>query len=124
MGVQNATLRRVGAVHIRTTFITGMLTNAAEEAVSCFVWTWHQLRGHSAGRVLRVLPRRAGFGRMLLYSAVWLGYVLGAVAAACGLARFGVTVLAVPVGALLVIAAADVLSPVSPPPDAQSSGGG
>jgi uncharacterized membrane protein YoaK (UPF0700 family) len=115
MGVQNATLRRVGAVHIRTTFITGMLTNAAEEAVSCFVWVWHRLRGHSAGRVLRVLPRRSAFGRMVLYAAIWLGYVAGAVVAVCGLTRFGVAVLAVPVGALLVIAVADVLRPISPP---------
>jgi uncharacterized membrane protein YoaK (UPF0700 family) len=115
MGVQNATLRRVGAVHIRTTFITGMLTNAAEEAVSCFAWAWHRLRGHSAGRVLRVLPRRPAFGRMLLYSAIWLGYVLGAVVAVCGLTRFGVAVLAVPVCALLAIAAADVRHPISPP---------
>ena len=35
MGVQNAALRRVGAVRVRTTYITGMLTNAAEEAVTC-----------------------------------------------------------------------------------------
>jgi uncharacterized membrane protein YoaK (UPF0700 family) len=123
MGVQNATLRRVGAVHIRTTFITGMLTNAAEEAVSCFVWMCRRLRGHAAGRVLRVLPRRPDFGRMLLYSAIWLGYVIGAVIAVCGLTRFGVAVLAVPVVVLLVIAATDVRRPISPPPDVQSGGG-
>jgi uncharacterized membrane protein YoaK (UPF0700 family) len=36
MGVQNATLRRVGSLHIRTTYVTGMLTNFGE-AVSQYI---------------------------------------------------------------------------------------
>ena len=78
MGVQNAALRRVGAVKVRTTYITGMLTNAAEEAV-----TW--LFGLIAGGE----DAPAAFRRGLLFAGIWVGYVTGAAAGVWGQGRIG-----------------------------------
>jgi uncharacterized membrane protein YoaK (UPF0700 family) len=62
MGVQNATLRRVGGATVRTTYISGMLTNFAEQTVQYLFW----LRDHWAEQFVlaaRSLGRASGPGR-------------------------------------------------------------
>jgi uncharacterized membrane protein YoaK (UPF0700 family) len=102
MGVQSAALRRVGAVKVRTTYITGMLTNAAEEAVACLYGI-----ADRSGEDLR-----AAFRRGSLFAGIWVAYVLGAVIGVWAEARVGPAVLAVPVAGLVVVAVWDLVRPM------------
>jgi uncharacterized membrane protein YoaK (UPF0700 family) len=109
MGVQNAALRRTGAVKVRTTFISGMLTNAAEEAAACLLW-----RCGSRGQ-----GEEPSVARMLFYSGIWLAYVLGAAGGVWAEARLGAAALLGPVVGLAVFVAWDVARPLRGEPDWQ-----
>ncbi len=114
MGVQSATLRRVGNVHVRTTYITGMLTNFAEEAVRYLFWLRDRRRQHGVrlGTLLRLSPRQPVFNRMLLMLGLWLCYVAGAVAGACAELSWGPQCLIAPVGVLVLVALVTARHPV------------
>src|SRR5262249_51245258 len=79
MGLQNATLQHVHGLGIPTTYVSGILTGFA----------------HACGQVLSGTP---GDGlppstRIRLYGVLWVVYVLGAILAAIGSARWGFTAL-------------------------------
>lgn len=85
MGLQNATLRRVGDTGVRTTYITGMLTSFAENCAACVLWLCARTRGRGLRRfwlALRVLPRAHDARHLGLYIGIWLGYICGAIPAA------------------------------------------
>jgi uncharacterized membrane protein YoaK (UPF0700 family) len=85
MALQNAALRRVAGVAVHTTFVTGMLTNLAEDLAA--------LR-HDP-------PARA---RALVHGGVVVAYVTGAAVGAALEAQWELWCLVVPVVALVLIA--------------------
>ncbi|HXR41137.1 MAG TPA: YoaK family protein, partial [Acidothermaceae bacterium] len=76
MGLQTATLRRIGRRTVRTTYVTGMFTHLAEETVGYFA-DRHDAR-HDPSRP-ESMQARAGRVRVLL--GVWSTYAAGGV---CG----------------------------------------
>lgn len=117
MGVQNASLRRVGGAMVRTTYITGMLTSFAEEAVQWLFWLRDRARGHRPNRLsllLRLSPRQPTFNRMFLRLGIWLSYVLGGIGGAIAEVHGGLLPLLVPVFALGCVAVADLIRPIYP----------
>ena len=114
MGLQSATLRRVGDLGVSTTFISGMLTNLGEEAVRLAYWLRGHRRGHRVGVLLRLLPRRPSFGRMTVLLGIWGGYVSGAILGAAAHQHVGLSCLTLPVGCLIALAVHDVLRPAPP----------
>jgi uncharacterized membrane protein YoaK (UPF0700 family) len=115
MGVQNASLRRVGGVGVRTTFVSGVLTNLAEEAVQVLFWLSDTGRRRRLGLVLRLAPRQDCFQRMTLHLSLWAAYVLGAAAGAWALGAWGLLALAAPVGGLAVLVVWGLIRPVTAP---------
>ncbi len=118
MGLQSAALRRAGGALVYTTFITGMLTSFAEEAVQFLFW----FVGHARGPrrkplhlLLRLSLRQGSFHRMLLRLAIWLAYVAGGIAGTVAELRGGLLFLLAPALALACIAVADLLRPIYPP---------
>lgn len=115
MGLQNSALRRVGGLGVRTTYITGMLTNFAEETVQYAYW----LRGRIAAGGLRAglaeSRRQPAFRGMVLYFGIWLAYVAGGVAGALAELQWRLWALLVPLAALAGVAVADLIRPISPP---------
>jgi uncharacterized membrane protein YoaK (UPF0700 family) len=115
LGVQNAAVRRTAAVNVRTTYITGMLTNAAEEAVG-FLFQfgdavrrrpergWFGLRGEDAPQ--------PSLGRTLLYLGIWFAYFGGAVAGVWVQSRVGLVALAGPITGLVLLAVWDLAWPL------------
>jgi uncharacterized membrane protein YoaK (UPF0700 family) len=94
MGLQSATLRRIGELHVRTTYISGVLTSLMEAVI-------HQvfrLRGEPGARVG-------------VYASVWGGYLLGATLGGLGYARAGLLALVLPIAGLGVAAALDLRHP-------------
>ena len=77
MGVQNSALCRIGGMGVRTTFITGMLTNAGMEFAEYIYWFRDHFRRGRLGVLLTLSPRRRSFRRMTLYFAVWMMYAAG-----------------------------------------------
>jgi uncharacterized membrane protein YoaK (UPF0700 family) len=95
MGLQSATLRRIGHLQVRTTYISGVLTNLMEAIV-------HRL----------CRPGRDESGEPVrIYAAVWGAYLLGAIVGGAGYGRVGVLALVVPISGLGLAAALDLRHP-------------
>jgi uncharacterized membrane protein YoaK (UPF0700 family) len=102
MGIQNAAMRRVGAVAVRTTFVTGTLTSWAEATVSrAIAPTTPRASGEpgpAAGEAAAHGPDTVRPGRLL--GALWLAYVVGAALGAWAVGRWAVDALALPLALL------------------------
>lgn len=88
MGLQNTTLRRVGGDTIRTTFITGMLTEFAKAAA-------------------RALLCRGPWQPATISGSIWVAYLLGAAAGGSLELRWGANAAALPMVMLLLTAVTD-----------------
>jgi uncharacterized membrane protein YoaK (UPF0700 family) len=118
LGVQNAALRRVGGHTVRTTFVTGMLTDLAEAAVAYAFWFHDTLRADPKTgwlRVLRRSPDDESLKRFALYTAIWLLYVIGAVGGTIAVSRWELGSLVFPVAVLALIATWNAWRPILPP---------
>ena len=111
MGVQNAMLRRVGHYKVRTTFVTGMLTNTAQGFVE----------------TVQALFRRSGdarekFSDFTFYGGIWLCFACGGIMAALIAIRHGAWALLLPLSGLAALIAYDLIAPVTKVPIEQASG--
>ncbi|HVM50036.1 MAG TPA: YoaK family protein [Candidatus Acidoferrum sp.] len=103
MGVQAATLRRAGRLRVRTTFISGMLTNMTANAV---LWVM-QRRGSR-----RALPARKAFGgQAALFGSIFVAFLAGGVCGGFGEVRWGSIALLVPAAGLAALIAMDWVRP-------------
>jgi uncharacterized membrane protein YoaK (UPF0700 family) len=110
MGVQNAMLRRVGHHRVRTTFVTGMLTNTAQG----FVETIQGLlaRSDDAGEK---------FADFAFYGGIWLCFACGGIIAAFLALRHGTVALLLPLSGLALLILYDLVWPVTAVPVEQAS---
>lgn len=114
MGCQNAALRRVGGRYVRITYVTGMLTNLAEQAVVFLYWLRDRTRGRGIRRLalaLRLAPRRPAFVHGALYGGIWLGYILGAIVGGVSDMRWALRALLIPLCSLALVIALDLVRP-------------
>jgi uncharacterized membrane protein YoaK (UPF0700 family) len=117
MGVQSATLRRVGGRTVRTTYITGLLTNLTEEGVAFLFWFLDHARPPRERRgagTLRVLPRPSA-RRAALLGGVYGGYVSGAVLGSVAELRWSLLSLLLPLCGLAVVVGCDLVRPIYEP---------
>jgi uncharacterized membrane protein YoaK (UPF0700 family) len=102
MGVQNAMLRRVGHHNVRTTFITGMLTNTAQalvETIRALIArseAWHE--------------KCADFA---FYGGIWLCFACGGIFAALLELHYGTIALLLPICGLAALITYDLASPLT-----------
>lgn len=85
MGLQNATLRRVSGKSVRTTFITGMLTDFAEHA-------------------MKALLREGDPEPARIAGSIWVSYMIGAAAGGILFLRAGTIAMALPAALLAILA--------------------
>jgi uncharacterized membrane protein YoaK (UPF0700 family) len=108
MGLQNATLIRVGASSVYTTHVTGNLTRLAREAAHALLWLDDRDAGRAAGRAVEERSIR----RVAFMTAMWLAYggaaALGVLAAQHWQRRGGLPAVIV----LFVLVAADAFQPI------------
>lgn len=116
MGLQNATVTRVGALSVKTTHVTGTLTNFAEAFAQFLFWLRDRLRIRVRNRwrrVYRTARHQETLWESLLTGSLWLAFFLGGVCAALALGRWGNFSLLPVTAVLLVLAILDLRRPVA-----------
>jgi len=114
MGLQTATLTRIGPLTIHTTFVTGMLNKFSQAVSQWAFWVCDQRHGNaSVEQILRRSFQMPAFRTAGLMSAIWLTYVGGSVAGTWMNSRWSVETLYVPLGILLISIAVDQVQPLS-----------
>ncbi len=103
MGVQNATVRRIGGQTVRTTYISGVLTDFAEGVVD-------YLYARAAGRACAPQAAPAHLATLLM---VWMSYFGSAVVGALAEQHWQLWCLGFPIGCLIVLAVLDLINPYS-----------
>lgn len=109
MGLQTATLTRVGPLTIHTTFVTGMLNKFAQLLSHYLFLAYDRIRGSTRVSHAEKKARR----QALFIFAIWAMYFFGAIAGTTLEGGFGVRALLIPVLLLAVAIAVDQVSPLS-----------
>jgi uncharacterized membrane protein YoaK (UPF0700 family) len=119
MGVQSASLRRIGALTIFTTFMTGTLTKLANDLSTHVFWLHDRTHGRFRHRwlpALRLSWRQESFQAVLLLSGLYLCYAAGALVGSEGFYRWGVAIIAVPLALVVCAILVDFLRPIASMP--------
>jgi uncharacterized membrane protein YoaK (UPF0700 family) len=112
MGLQNALVTKLSGAVVRTTHLTGMITDLSIEAVRIAFWVREKMRGKRAVERLRKLTRIAGdaeLAKARLHLTIIGSFTLAGVVGGWAYMRLGRVAMAVPVAALVALVVADVL---------------
>jgi uncharacterized membrane protein YoaK (UPF0700 family) len=111
MGIQTATLTRVGPLTVHTTFVTGML-NKLGQLISHFIFENYDLLRNSGDPKLRAQRKKTG-AQAAFMSAIWGLYLSGAVAGAVLSKKLDIRALYVPITLLAGAILIDCIRPLS-----------
>jgi uncharacterized membrane protein YoaK (UPF0700 family) len=113
MGLQTAALRRVGERSVRTTYITGMLTDLASELAR--VVGRRRSRPHPASSSgATAEPVSAWYAGLL--GAIWIAYLSGAALGTLAELHWHLGAMIPALVVLAVVVAVDLIAPVADPP--------
>jgi uncharacterized membrane protein YoaK (UPF0700 family) len=110
MGLQNALVTRVSGAVVRTTHVTGMVTDLGIELVRMGTWVRDHARGHGLLgllRALRALLSAVEFERAWLHVFLLSSFLGGCVAGGLLFARYGALALAMPCILLVLLVGLD-----------------
>jgi uncharacterized membrane protein YoaK (UPF0700 family) len=114
MGLQNVVVRKVGGLNVYTTFVTGSLVKFAEAASSFVFWfrdrTHHRLRSR-LGKVLRVALHQRDFLHIVLTSALFFAYLVGAYCGTLAGLKYELKAMFIPLGILVGLTAYSAIRP-------------
>ena len=116
MGLQNATITRISGAVVRTTHLTGVITDLGLEGVQLLWWYRDRFRGGKwarAGRVLRITQRHPSALRVALLATIFGSFLFGSIAGAWLFLEFGPIALVAPILFLLFLVAMDLRSPIA-----------
>jgi uncharacterized membrane protein YoaK (UPF0700 family) len=116
MGLQNATITRVGALSVKTTHITGTLTEFAAGLSQFLFWLHDRLQSHYPRRAYRVFHtalHHKSLRQAALLGALWIAFFAGAVAGAVATPKWGPFALWPAVAVLLVLVGTDLIRPIA-----------
>lgn len=116
MGLQNATVTRISGSVIRTTHVTGVVTDLGIESVQFAYWWLDSLRGRWAtrtGRLARVSQRHPTFLRLLLLASILGSFLLGAALGTLVFHHWPDAAMVPPVAFLIWIIGIDFLHPIA-----------
>jgi len=108
MGIQTATLTRIGSLTVHTTFVTGMLNKLAQLVSQALVLSLDLRRGENV-----VAERGKVLGQARFIFSIWLLYLVGAGTGTWMKSIWGMRSLFLPAGLALAIIAVDQFSPLS-----------
>src|SRR5687768_1581722 len=116
MGLQNATITEISGAVIRTTHLTGVITDLGLEGVRFLNWYLDRARGRwwaRRGRVLRVSQRHPTAQRLFLLFAVFASFIFGAAVGTFGYVNFPAPSLLLPVAFIGWIIFMDAWKPIA-----------
>ncbi len=113
MGVQTATLTRVGALTIYTTFVTGTLTKMTESVTRVLFWLYDGLQNATILQMLKRATGQQDVRQAAMLAATWTVYVLGAALGAFAKSRWELRALYLPVCLLVGFVILDALRPIA-----------
>jgi uncharacterized membrane protein YoaK (UPF0700 family) len=116
MGLQNATITKISGAVIRTTHLTGVVTDLGLESVQLWLWYRDKLRGRRwarMGRVWRVSQRHPTFLRVLLLGSIYGSFLFGVLAGTYVYLHWPDYALIMPVAFLLWIVFVDYHQPIA-----------
>lgn len=113
MGLQNAMVTKISGAVIRTTHLTGVVTDFGIEVVRLATWSRHKLQGMSLSERVRRLPLLAGdeeVRRAWLHAAIFGAFLAGAVVGSWLHLRAGAWSMALPCAVLALLVGWDGLA--------------
>jgi uncharacterized membrane protein YoaK (UPF0700 family)/anti-anti-sigma regulatory factor len=116
MGLQNATITKISGAIVRTTHLTGVITDFGLESVQLFLWWRDKVHGAGAGRygrVLKVSRRHPTVLRVLLLASIFGSFLFGTVLGTVAFLKFGPPALLAPVLFLVAIVLIDYFTPIA-----------
>ncbi len=116
MGMQNATITRISGSVVRTTHLTGVLTDLGIEGVQYAYWWRDMLRSKRAGRsgrLLRVSSRHPTMLRLLLLASIFGSFLFGVVAGALLYGKWPSYAMIGPISFVLFIIVMDWWKPIA-----------
>src|SRR5579862_3037534 len=108
MGLQTATLTRVGSLTVHTTFVTGMLNKLAQLLSQGLFLTYDHSRGRDTAAQRQHIVRRTQF-----IASIWVMYFVGAAAGVRMDNAWGLRSLLAPVALVCVAILMDQIAPLS-----------
>jgi uncharacterized membrane protein YoaK (UPF0700 family) len=111
MGLQTATLRRVNSQGVRTTFVTGVLSDWADALVQYLFWLHRQTTEQCFLQAVRASTQQVSFRNLLLLGGTWGCYVVGAICGGATELSMVLAALVFPLCVLVVLIVIDVLRP-------------
>lgn len=114
MGIQDATVTRVGGLSVRTTHVTGSIVHFAAAASSYLFWLRDRTFGRGGRRLvwaLRISSRQPFVHEAAAMSALWVGYLAGAVCGTGLKSAWELNSLVVPIAMLAILVLFDVFRP-------------
>jgi uncharacterized membrane protein YoaK (UPF0700 family) len=121
MGLQTATLTRIGPLTVHTTFVTGMLNKLAQLTSHVVFHSLEAQRSTGRNREAHRHARREKGQSALFLLAIWICYLGGALAGTALDRRYGPVALLLPCLLLLSAVAVDQLDPLAVEEEADES---
>jgi uncharacterized membrane protein YoaK (UPF0700 family) len=116
MGIQNATITRISNGVVRTTHVTGVVTDFALELVQFLLWVWDRKRDRSVASVremARSLRKQQSTKRLGLLAAIFSSFAFGAAMGAAIYESFTGLAMFLPFALLTWIMYMDISHPIA-----------
>jgi len=111
MGLQTATVRRAGDQGVRTTFVTGVMSDWAHAMTQYLSWLRQQSTERQMREIVRESMQQASFRHLLLLGGIWGCYVVGAICGSALELHMALSALVFPLCVLAVLIVIDVFRP-------------
>jgi uncharacterized membrane protein YoaK (UPF0700 family) len=111
MGLQTATVRRASGQGVRTTFVTGVLSEWAHAMTQYLSWLRQQPTEWQVRQVVRDSMQQASFRHLRLLGGIWICYVVGAICGSALELHMALSALIFPLCVLAVLIVIDVFRP-------------
>ncbi|HZP62027.1 MAG TPA: YoaK family protein [Terriglobales bacterium] len=114
MGVQTATVTRIGALTIHTTFVTGMVNKLAQLVSHILFHSYDMFRAtNSRQKDYFARMRHSNSQQAWFIFSIWLLYLAGAIAGTALYSRIQLNAMYMPAGLLVLTIATDQVKPLS-----------
>jgi uncharacterized membrane protein YoaK (UPF0700 family) len=111
MGLQTATVRRAAGQGVRTTFVTGVLSDWAHAMTQYLSWLRQQSTERQMREIMRESRQQASFRHLLLLGGIWICYVVGAICGSALELHMALSAMVFPLCVLAVLIVIDVFRP-------------